>query len=55
MRKLLSRIGVQALFIERGSCLQRELQRQSDELLNRETFYTLMEVHAMVVGKADLE
>ena len=25
------------------------------ELLNRETFYTLMEAHVMVVGKADLE
>ncbi len=50
---MFSRIGVQALFIERGSCLQRELQRQGDKLLNRETF-TLMEGHAMVVGKADL-
>ncbi len=52
---MFSRIGVQVLFMERGSCLQRELQRQGDKLLNRETFYTLMEVHAMVVGKADLE
>jgi hypothetical protein len=53
---MFSRIGVQALFIERGSCLPRERQRQGDELLNRETFYTLMEAHEIVVaGKADLE
>ncbi len=53
---MFSRIGVQALFIERGSCLQRELQRQSDELLNRETFYTLMAGHEIVVAReADLE
>jgi hypothetical protein len=53
---LLSGIGVQALFIGRGSCPQRELQRQGDELLNRETFYTLIAGHEIVVvGKADLE
>ncbi len=53
---MFSRIGVQVLFMERGSCLQRELQRQGDKLLNRETFYTLIAGHEIVVvGKADLE
>jgi hypothetical protein len=57
---LFSRIGLQALFIDRGRPWEDGYNesftvKTHDELLNRETFYTLMEAHEIVVvGKANL-
>ena len=51
---MFSSIGVQALFIERGRPWEAGYNESfngklRDKLLNRETFYTLMEVHEIVV------
>ncbi len=58
---MFSRIGVQVLFIERGHSREDGYNESfngelRDELPSRETFYTLMAGHVMVVAReADLE